>query len=55
MVLGWQKQPALLVAGFVAALGAIHEYSEIFTLMRGAGNCQEELSSLLTDCAIIVL
>ena len=29
--LGWQKQPALLVAGFVAALGAIHEYSEIFT------------------------
>jgi hypothetical protein len=29
--LGWQKQPTILVAGFVAALGAIHEYSEIFT------------------------
>ena len=29
--LGWQKQPAILVAGFVAALGAIHEYSEIVT------------------------
>lgn len=29
--LGWHKQPAMLVAGFVAALGAIHEYSEIFT------------------------
>ncbi len=25
------KQQAILVAGFVAALGAIHEYSEIFT------------------------
>ena len=29
--LGWQKQAAILVIGFVAALGAIHEYSEIFT------------------------
>ena len=29
--LGWQKQPALLVLGFVAALGAIQECSEIFT------------------------
>jgi VanZ family protein len=29
--LGWQKQPAILVASFVAALGGIHEYSEIFT------------------------
>lgn len=29
--LGWQKQPALLVVGFVAALGTIQECSEIFT------------------------
>lgn len=29
--LGWHKQPALLVAGFVAALGALHECTEIFT------------------------
>ena len=29
--LGWQKQPAIVVAVFVAALSAIHEYSEIFT------------------------
>ena len=29
--LGWQKQPALLVLGFVAALGTIQECSEIFT------------------------
>jgi hypothetical protein len=53
--LGWQKQPALLVAGFVAALGAIHEYSEIFTPMRGASNYQKRLSSPVTDCATIVL
>jgi VanZ family protein len=29
--LGWKKQPALLVVGYVAALGAIQECSEIFT------------------------
>ena len=29
--LGWQKQPAMLIAVFVAAIGAIHETSEIFT------------------------
>lgn len=29
--LGWRKQPVILIAGFVAALGAIHECSEIFT------------------------
>ena len=29
--LGWHKQPILVVLGFVAALGAIQECSEIFT------------------------
>ncbi len=29
--LGWQNQPAMLVASFLAGLGAIHEYSETFT------------------------
>jgi len=28
--LGWQRKPALLVAGFVTVLGAIQECSEIF-------------------------
>jgi len=43
--LGWQKQPAILVAVFVAALGAIHEYSEIFTHDHAL-----EIADILVNC-----